>query len=97
MTNEELITNELKEQYPEIFNRICKDLDIIIVEKKISNETNLFIEVKQLKYEYEEIFYEICTILNIPEDVKISKLSENQLEDIIQSLKYEYRWVWKEL
>jgi len=44
MTNEKLITNELKEQYPEIFNRICKDLDITIVEKKISNETNLFIK-----------------------------------------------------
>ena len=27
MTNEKLITNELKEQYPEIFNRICKDLE----------------------------------------------------------------------
>ena len=96
MTNEKLIDNELKEQYPEIFNRICKDLDITIAEK-IKEESNFLHQVKSFKYNYEEIFYEICNELNIQEDTDISTLSEDNLEDIIKELKYEHRWIWKEL
>ena len=96
MTNEELITNELKEQYPEIFNRICKDLDITITEE-IKEESSYMHQVKSFKYEYEEIFYGICNELNIPKDTDISILSEDKLKDIINELKYEHRWIWKEL
>jgi len=52
-------------------------------------------KIKELHYDYEEIFYKILEELSIYSTLDVFDTEE--IDDIYEYLKFEYRAIWKEL